>query len=122
MFVSGYNFKIYFASSFLEIKTIGKCLTYKCKRNSEATILKELDPKNAIVNSNSHLDLNIKLECENLFVAVNKNKPYKFDLINHSGRHKAQQMITGEYTFVKISKQIHSIPQAIPPIQFIPIP
>jgi hypothetical protein len=109
-------------SSFLEIKTIGKCLTYKCKRNSEATILKVLNPKNAVVNSNSHLDLNIKLECENLFVAVNKIKPYKYDVINHSGRHKAQQMITGEFTFAKISKQLNSIPIAIPPIQFIPIP
>jgi hypothetical protein len=108
-------------SSFLEIKTIGKCLTYKCKRNSEATILKELDPKNAVVNSNSHLDLNVKLECENLYIAINKTKPYKYDLVNHSGRHKAQQMVTNEFTFAKISKQIPNIPQAIPPIQFLPI-
>jgi hypothetical protein len=108
-------------SSFLEIRTIGKCLTYKCKRNSEAIILKELDPKNAILNTNSHLDLNVKLECENLFIAVNIKKPYKLNLINHSGRHKAQEMITDEYTFAKISKQISGIPQAIPPIQFTPV-
>lgn len=114
--------RVILPSSFLEIKTIGKCLTYKCKRNSEATIRKELTPKNAIVNSHSHLDLDIKLECENLFVAVNKIKPYKYDLINHSGRHKAQQMVTEEFTFAKISKQIPGIPQANPPILFTPIP
>ena len=106
-------------SSFLEILNIGKCLTYKCKLNSEAKILKELNPKSPIINKNSHLDIDVKLECENLFIAVNVKKPYKLDLINHSGRHKAQEMITDQYTFAKISKQIFNIPQANPQIQII---
>lgn len=108
-------------SSFIEYTNIGKCLTYKCSRNSEAVILKELDPKKAKINENSNLDINSKLECENLFVAVNKNKPYKLELINHTASHKAQEMVTDEFTFAKISKQIPSIPFKNPPIKIIPI-
>jgi hypothetical protein len=108
-------------SSYLEINNIGKCLTYKCKRNSEASILKELIPKEAKVNQNSYLDISSKVECESLFVAVCKNKPYKLDVINHSGRHKAQYMKTDEFTFAKISKQLNNIPQANPEIEFLPV-
>jgi hypothetical protein len=108
-------------SAFIEIFAVGKCLTYRCSRNSEATILKELVPKRCYFNINSYLDLNAKIECENLYVVVNKSKPYKYDLINHSARHKALQMITNEYTFAKITKQIPNIPQAIPPVEFKPV-
>lgn len=105
-------------SSFINIETIGRCFTYKCSRNSEALILKELDPKKPIHNEHSLLSINSKLECDDLFVVVNKSKPYKYSKINHSGRHKAQIFTTKEYTFAKISKQIHCIPQAIPPVEF----
>lgn len=102
-------------SSFLNIPKIGKCFTYKCSRNSEAIIKKELKPKKAIYNENSLLCCNTKLECDKLFVAVNKNKPYKYEKINHTGRHKAQTFTTKEYTYAKITKQIHNIPSLIPP-------
>jgi len=108
-------------SSFVEFNKVGKCLTYKCKRNSEASILKELTPKEPIINKNSYLDINTKVECESLFVAVCKAKPYKIDVINHSGRHKAQYMKTDEFTFAKISKQLVNIPQLNPQIDFLPI-
>lgn len=108
-------------SSFVELNKVGKCLTYKCKRNSEASILKELNPKEPIINKNSYLDIDVKVECESLFVAVCKSKPYKIDVINHSGRHKAQYMKTDEFTFAKISKQLVNIPQLNPQIEFLPI-
>ncbi len=105
-------------SSFIKIEKVGKCFTYKCYRNSEASILKELSPKKAKYNEFSILDLGAKLECENLFVAIHKSKPYSYTKINHSGRHKAQTFKTKEYTFAKISKQLHNIPVKIPPVQF----
>ena len=108
-------------SSYLEFNKVGKCLTYKCKRNSEAAIIKELIPKEPLINKNSFLDKDSKVECESLFVAVCKVKPYKLDVINHSGRHKAQYMKTDEFTFAKITKQLVNIPQANPQIKFLTI-
>ena len=105
-------------SAFLNIPTIGRCFTYKCSRNSEAIIIKELKPKKAIYNENSLLCCHTKLECEMMFVAVNAKKPYKFSKINHSGRHKAQKFATKVYTYAIISKQISNIP-ALDPLKII---
>lgn len=97
-------------SSFIEIQNIGKCFSYKCSLNSEATIKKELAPKKCKVNHNSYLDLDTKLESDKIFVAVAKNKPYKFSLINLSGRHKAQIFVTNEFTYAAITSQLKNIP------------
>ena len=104
-------------SSFIELNNVGKCFSYKCSLNSEATIKKTLIPKEAIVNSNSLLNLESKLECDKLFVAVKKNKPYKFCVINLTGRHKAQTFITDEFTFAKITLQISNIPLLNPELE-----
>lgn len=101
-------------SSYIEIDSVGRCFTYKCYRNSEAKIIKELKPKQAIYNENSSLNEGDILECEQLFVAVNKNKPYTPDKINHSGRHKANIFKTKEYTMAKISLRIFNIPELTP--------
>lgn len=106
-------------SSFIEMPSIGRCFTYKCTRNSEATILKELTPKEPLYNENSHLNIDTKLECENMFVAVSQKKPYKFHKINHSGRHKAQTLNTNKYTYAKISQQLHNIPLCDPSIDIV---
>jgi len=104
-------------SAFIEILNIGRCFTYKCSRNSEAVIVKELSPKKPKFNELSNLNKADKLECDNLFVAVNKNKPYSPDLINHSGRHKAQTFTTKEYTMARITRQIFNIPALSTPKQ-----
>ncbi|WP_296687346.1 hypothetical protein [Flavobacterium sp.] len=96
-------------SSYMVINKIGKCRTFKCSRNSEAVILKELDPKEAYHNIHSCLDLNDKLESEDIFLAINCKKSPKIELINHTGRHKAQACNTSEYTFAKVSKQFPNI-------------
>lgn len=101
-------------SAFVDIPNVGKCFTYKCSRNSEATITKELNPKEAKVNENSLLDLNSKLECDKLFVAIKVERPYRIGKINHTGRHKAQIFITDDFTFAKITLQISNIPNLIP--------
>ncbi len=97
-------------SAFVEIPNIGICFTYKCSLNSEAKILKELIPKICKVNEFSLLDLDSKLECDKLFVAIKKNKPYRLRKINFTGRHKAQTFITDEFTFAQITLQIGNIP------------
>lgn len=105
-------------SSALKIGNIGICFTYKCSRNSEAKIIKELSPKISKYCYESKLDLNDILESDSLHVIVNKTKPYSVDLINHSGRHKAQTFTTKEFTFAKISKQLNNIPEISPELKF----
>lgn len=102
-------------SSYMEIKNIGKCKTFKCTRNSEASITKELVPKKAIYNLNSLLDLNDKIESEDIFLAINCKRTPKIILLNHTGTHKAQAYSTTDYTFAKVSKQFPNIPQLEPP-------
>jgi hypothetical protein len=104
-------------SSFVEYKKLGKCLTYNCKQNSEAKISKEVVPKDAVINDNSMLDLESKIECENMHVVVVRVKPYKLNVINHTGRHKAQIMKTDVFTFAKITRQHQNIPPANPLIE-----
>ncbi|QOW09920.1 hypothetical protein Q73A0000_05865 [Kaistella flava (ex Peng et al. 2021)] len=100
--------------SFIDLPNIGKCFSYKCSRNSEAKILKELTPRAAIVNEFSGLELDTILECENLYVAVTATKPYKLDVINHSGRHKARTFESKEFTFAKVILQHHNIKFLVP--------
>ncbi|AKK73662.1 hypothetical protein OK18_14570 [Chryseobacterium gallinarum] len=95
---------------YVDFESIGKCLTYKCSRNSEATILKELDPKERKINEYSALDLNSKLECEKLFVAIERKKPYRITKVNHSHRHNAQTFTTDAFTYAKITQQLVNIP------------
>ncbi len=97
-------------SSFMEIKSIGKCLTYKCKLNSEAKIEKELSPKEAIHNQNSSLNKDDKLECQDLFFATQEKRNLKVSVINYTGTHKAQLTETKSYTYAEISRQIPNIP------------
>ncbi|GAA4137928.1 hypothetical protein GCM10022216_14500 [Sphingobacterium kyonggiense] len=96
--------------TFLNLKNIGKVFTYKCSRNSEATIKKELLPKKPLYNNNSFLDLETKLECDRLFVIVRAKKPYDKDLKNHTHRHKAQSFLTDDFTFAQITYQLKNIP------------
>ena len=101
-------------SAYIEIAPIGKCTTYKCRLNSEALIVKELPhPKKPFYRSNSQVDIGTQLECETLFLAVNSFKSLKIEIINHSGRHKAQTTNTNSYTFAEIIKQIPNIPNVL---------
>lgn len=109
-------------SSFMEIRNIGRCFTYKCSRNSEAVITKELNPKEARHNLNSNLNLDDKVEGENLFLAINDKRGLKITKSKHTGTHNAQFFSTKDYTYAEISRQIPNIPPLIPPIVFNPAP
>ena len=101
-------------SSILNIRNIGLCFTYKCSKNSEAKILKELNPKNAIYCEESYLDLDDIIESENIYALINKKKPYIQEKLNHTGRHKAQTFTSKEFTFAQITRQISGIPDLVP--------
>lgn len=98
-------------SALLNIENIGLCFTYKCSRNSEAKIIKELEPKESIYCKESFLDKDDSIEAENIYVLINKAKPYTPYKINHTGRHKAQTFTSKEFTFAKITKRISGIPE-----------
>ena len=91
-------------NSFIEIKSIGKCTTYKCKRNSEATITKELPhPPKPIHKDTSSVLRGDSLECEDMFLAVNSVKALKIAVHPYTSTHKAQITSTNSYTFAEIS-------------------
>ncbi|AWG25598.1 hypothetical protein [Flavobacterium kingsejongi] len=108
-------------SSYMEINNVGKCLVYKCYRNSEAKVLKELKPKKALHNQNSCLNIDDRVEGENLLIVVNIKKILKIELKNHTSTHKAQFVNTSNYTYAEISRQIPCIPLLDPPIVFKPV-
>jgi len=98
-------------NSFIEITDVGKCTTYKCKLNSEASITKEIEnPKKHKYKETSQLNAGDKLECEDLFVAINTHRSLKIELVNHTGRHKAQVTNTDNYTFAEITRQFPNLP------------
>ena len=103
-------------SSLLNIKNVGLCFTCKCSKNSEAKIIKELVPKTSIYCEQSYLEQDDVLESENIYVIINKKKPYTPEKLNHSGRHKAQTFLSKEFTFAQITKQISGIPTILPPL------
>ena len=104
--------------TFIELENVGKCLTYKCSRNSEAKIVKELNPKEPLHNKFSAVDLDSRLESDKIFIAILRTKPYKVYLKNHSGTHKAQTFTTDVFTFAKITNQLISIPKIKMPVNF----
>lgn len=82
---------------------------YKCERDSSAFITKELEPKIALINPSSLLDLNDGIRGKTIFVLtilpIGKPRVEK-----GSGRHKAQYYETNDFTFAKIEKIFPSIP------------
>lgn len=104
----------------MAINNIGNCLVYKCSKNSEAVIKKELNPKEAIHNQNSALDLEDMLEAENITVAMQARRGPKISKVGaHSHRHNAQTCKSDNYTFAMITKQVPGNPFAIPPHEII---
>lgn len=97
-------------SAYVDYENIGRCYTWKCYRNSEAEIVRELNPRISLLHRRSMLQEGDRLECENMFVAINRQRPYPPALVNHSGRHKASTFETTVFTLAKITKMIVGIP------------
>ncbi len=103
--------------SYIDIPKIGKCAKYNCKRNSEAAIRQELNPKQAIYKADSKLDLHDSISGENLIFCVSPFKKVSFDVINYTGRHKAQRAITNCYSFAELTLQFQFLKQLNDPNQ-----
>ena len=98
-------------NSYIEIKRIGRCRTYKCKRNSEAHITKTLPhPCEPIYKTSSAVGIGDFLECEDLYLAINNMKTLKVTKNPHTGTHNAQFTSTDCYTYAEISRRIPGIP------------
>jgi hypothetical protein len=102
-------------SAYIEILSIGKCMTYKCKLNSEAIITKELPhpvngKRTGIKSATSKLNLHDKIECEDILLAVTERKRLKPSKVAFTGRHNSQYVSTKCYTYAEISLQFSNIP------------
>lgn len=69
---------------------LGLCKKYKCSRNSEAKISKELSPKKALLNPSSLLDLHDKISGETISILTSFKKDLCAIKAPNTGRHKAQ--------------------------------
>lgn len=110
-------------SSIINIPGIGNCVKYICKRNSEAKILKALDKSFADKRENKlpRIEVGDQISGEDIYLLVNKIRPLKIVVDNHTGRHKAQKSTTGCYTYAEISAQFHNINEIKDSRQFIMI-
>lgn len=93
---------------------IGLSIKYKCKRDGSAEIMKELEPKIPIVDEKSNLNINDKLQANELFFIVkNIKKLNPAKVGGHTGRHSSQVVKTKHYTYAEISKPFLHIQNAI---------
>jgi hypothetical protein len=72
-----------------------------------------LEPKVFKLLETSHLNVNDKIVSERLFCYLQAMKPPKPELINQSGRHKANKIVTYSYTFAQISLPFAHIIRAL---------
>lgn len=107
-------------SSMIEIPKLGFCKVYTCKRNSEAVIIKESDPKTAVYYKNPHLDKGDNIKSEEIVIYINTLKKIKIEVVNYTSRHKAQELITKYPTLGNITKVFTNIPLIIDPAQIPP--
>ncbi len=85
-------------TSILNIPAIGVCKKYKCSRNSDVTILKELNPKTALINKNSFLNIEDKIKAETIIVITTDKKDIILKKTPYTGRHKSQIGRTNNFT------------------------
>lgn len=91
-------------SSVVDLKNVGLCKTYRGDRNSWATILKELDPKDSIHRAFALLNKGDKIQGESMVAYVKGASTIKREVIDHSGRHNAQRVITRTYTYAILTE------------------
>lgn len=111
-------------TSVFRINGIGVCLVYKSSRNSQATIIRELNPKKAYYNIHSALDLDDIVQAEDLTIYIHSVRCIIAENLKKSkgsGRHNAQFYDTKDYTAAVICKQIPGIPAAQPLKQLVAV-
>jgi len=99
--------------SIISVPNVGICRKYTCKRNSEAFIIKELDPKEAKISDGSHLELNDSLKAENLTVFIKYSKTIDKEKCPYTGRHNVQYMTARYFTHAIITLQFINITKVL---------
>jgi hypothetical protein len=85
---------------------------YKCKRDGDATISKELDPKKALINDNSKLSLGDGIS-GNQFVFFHQGIRKLVPTVSqYSGSHKANYVTTKTFTSAEITQAYAHIQHA----------
>ncbi|MEI7581190.1 hypothetical protein [Runella sp.] len=92
---------------------LGRVMKYDCSRNCSAKNLKELNPKKFRVKMTSDLDLNTLLSAESIFLFTTKLRPLKLNVVNESGRHKANEGVVDGFTFAEIKYPMENVLNAI---------
>lgn len=92
---------------------LGKVIKYECSRNSSAKILEELDPKEFKVYVGSHLNLNDTLKAETLYAYTTYLKRVKTEVVNYTGRHKANVACIYGFTLAQIRYPLENVLNAI---------
>jgi len=95
--------------AFVEFPSIGKLSRISCKRNSEATISKELKPKKSKIEPNSKLDLYDSVKGENIEV-YSMVRVVKFTVVNLTHDHKAHKISTNCFTYAKLTMRFKNFP------------
>lgn len=106
--------------SILNIPNVGQCKKYKCSRNSEAKIIKELFPKEHIINERSALNLGDEIRADTITLFVNNIKDSTLEKAPNTGRHNSQHGSTECFTHAIITtpfpnlKKVNDIKQVLP--------
>jgi len=99
----------------VNIPKIGRCYKYSCDRNSDAVIMQELNPKKALYNNNSALNIKDSIEGEGIFFLVNTIRRLFICVSPYTGRHKSQYTSTTDYTYAEITKPFPNLGNLINP-------
>ena len=78
---------------------------YKCYRDGDAEITKELNPKEAIIKKTSNLNLGDILSANQFMCFHEGKRGLTLDVVQYSGTHKTNQICTTSFTHAEIVKK-----------------
>jgi len=91
---------------------LGLLYRFKLTINGKACINKELDPKKAIINANSHLNIGDEVQGNILLILTQKAlKKSDYDIERGSSTHRIQVFLHRYFTFAKIENQYPTVPK-----------
>jgi UDP-N-acetylmuramate-alanine ligase len=99
--------------SFIKTEKMGLLSQYKCERDGEAVIVKELSPKKHKIISTSSLNSGDKIQAEKFVVMIDQKSRIKISKENFSGRHNCNATSTSCFTCAQITLPFNHIIQAL---------
>lgn len=88
---------------------LGRCMKYDFSRNATAKILQSVDPKVTKKHALANLNVDDLLKAESIYALVSSFKKLKADVINESGRHKANYIIVPYFSFAQIKYPLMNV-------------